>query len=119
MSAAGGGGGGVSELTTLRDHAREMAASEHRPECKGVVTRIGSHLGLVGTDLYRVWTCDDESEHEPHRWVDDFCIEWKCQGICPGCIPDSERALWVQIRDEIDAYLTRNDEGPGLFGEGA
>lgn len=25
---------------------------------------------------------------------------------CSGCMPDAERALWVQLADEADAYLT-------------
>lgn len=33
-------------------------------------------------------------------------------GACLGCVTDADRALWVRLADEVDAYLARPaDEG--------
>ena len=33
--------------------------------------------------------------------------------------PANEAALWLHIANEIDAYLSGDDEGPDLFGSGS
>jgi hypothetical protein len=35
---------------------------------------------------------------------------------CPGCVTASERDLWDQLAQEVEAYLAQPSEtGPGLF----
>jgi hypothetical protein len=56
-----------------------------------------------------------EAEHKPecpYGWADGSGLP-DCP--CPGCIPDADRALWARLADEVDAYLSHDEEG-ALFG---
>lgn len=77
----------MSELERFRDHARRMATAEHVDHC-----RAKTPLGRRG------WW----------RWAHP-------DPACEGCVTDADRALWTRLADEIDAYLT-DDEQPTLEG---
>jgi hypothetical protein len=70
----------MSELERFRDHAAEMAAAEHKPECRG---------------------------HLPSRW--GWAREIHPDPSCAGCITEADRALWARLAAEIDDYLTDDD----------
>lgn len=94
----------MSDLTATRDHARKMAAWVDPRDTDS------PHRSGYCRDMAR----DLPAEHE------------KCSGVLPGawglcncpCHPrdpgptDAERALWTQIADEIDAYLSGPDDEP-------
>ena len=97
------GGLAMSDLATMRDHARVRAASAHRADCQR--TKRGHQTGP------RRAPCDRDDAHELHEWIYRD-LTWNCPGICGGCQRADQRALWAQIADEIDAYLTREDDEP-------
>lgn len=88
----------MSDLTDLRDHARER--SEWQPGPKRAACKVATPFGT--------------SKPADHA---------NCGGYMCGCEchqpTESERRLWLQIAGEIDAYLTpEDDDGPDLFGGG-
>jgi len=89
----------VSDLTATRDHARQMAAKQPpaRPE---KVSRTCA--ALKHADCWRdASLCGCGCHDEPMP-------------------TDAERRLWIQIADEIDAYLGQISEAQtDLFGESA
>jgi hypothetical protein len=74
----------VSDLTAFRDHAAEMAAAVHKPDCRAWVQRPN------------MWGWQDG------RWVTP-------DPKCAGCVTDADRATWARLAAEIDAYLTTDD----------
>ena len=94
----------MSELEATRDYARRMAQSDHRPGCE----RRERVTGVSGR-LVDVLSCPRTDGHERHAYTMAWSIwpafTWLCPGICGGCMPDAERALWTQIADEIEAHL--------------
>jgi hypothetical protein len=78
----------VSDLRTFRDHADRMATAEHKPECQ----RLG-YKTIHGRTFYRTESPDP---------------------LCPGCVTEADRVLWRRLADEVDAYLSDDEEG--LFG---
>jgi len=110
----------MSDLEQLRDHARRLSAAGHRDDCERIHRIVKVDRRLMRYDLDHTLSCASIDGHEPHRWVTENGFDWWCPGLCAGCMPVSERALWLQIADEIDAYLTPEDEGYDgydLFGE--
>lgn len=87
----------MSDLTDLRDHARERANWQPGP---------------------RRMACGDHTVFGTPKPPDHA----NCGGHDCGCDchrpTTKERQMWTQIADEIDAYLTPDDEGPGLFDQG-
>ena len=71
----------MSELTTARDHMREMARADHLPECSAPFT---------------------------DRW--GWTRTLRPDPDCAGCMPANDRVLWARLADEIDAYLGADDE---------
>lgn len=107
----------MSDLTQLRDHARFMAGREHAAGCPPVRSRphLARTVEMWCGNEQALW-CGNKNAHDSHDWTRQARfvnghVEWHCHGICGGCMPDSERALWVSIAEEIDAYLGRGDEG--------
>lgn len=102
-----------TDLEQFREHARFMAGREHAPDCPPVRSKPGRAHRYDG----RKW-CGTEATHEPHEWrqkspLSDRFAEWRCEGYCTGCAVPGDVALWLQIADEIDAYLgteTADDE---------
>jgi hypothetical protein len=47
----------------------------------------------------------------------DYCRKMAGPPVAPGCPAATERALWLQMADEIDAYLATPHEAVDLFGE--
>lgn len=47
----------------------------------------------------------------------DHCRKQAGPPVAPGCPAAAERALWVQLADEIDAYLAGPVEHVDLFGD--
>ena len=95
----------MSDLTEFRDHCRRMANGGPTPPsrtaywCTPVYVR-----GLPGEHVQ----CMEGAE--------------SCRCDChPRPVPptDAERALFARLADEIDDYLTPDDEGDDLFGESA
>lgn len=88
-----------TDLERFRDHARRMATFERdlAPNLGGNCWRGVHAICLIGPD-----TCPCDC-HEPQR--------------TPVPAP-SERALWVQLADEIDAYLAAGQTAAvDLFGD--
>lgn len=99
----------MSDLTQFRDHARLMAARVHAAGCPPERSRPGRahHDGWK-------W-CRDATSHDAHQWSEpsrysDALLTWECAGICGGCAPAAERALWAQLAAEIDAYLAHDPD---------
>lgn len=92
----------MTALTDFRDHARKMAAWHPKPpsgrlsaQCQG-----GKFSG--------------PPTHDCRWWASCPC---ECHPRTPD-LPEAERALWVQLADEIDAYLAaRHAPAADLFGE--
>lgn len=90
----------MSDLTDARDHARKMAAWTDPRDTAGLLNaycdelRIGPSIIAPAHD--RCWS--------------DVC-NCPCHPRDPGPTP-AERALWTQIADEIDAYLSGPDDEP-------
>lgn len=85
----------MSELTTFRNHARRMAEAEHQDDCEGTPERVTRRArDRMG---YRAIFGEDSPQPpiEP----------------CPGCVSDGDRALWARLADEVDAYLSHDEEG--------
>lgn len=86
----------MSDLTDLRDHARERA--NWQPGPPGVACRERTTFGSP-----------KPPDHE------------HCGGHNCGCEchrpTAKECQMWTQITDEIDAYLAPDDDGPRLFEE--
>lgn len=95
----------MSDLTSLRDHARRMSTAVHRDDCNRRHRTAGHGH-----------SCADETPHDAHTWAHETYDEltWRCPGLCGGCLPDNERRLWRQIADEIAAYLAPDDDQPSL-----
>jgi hypothetical protein len=82
----------MSDLTLFRDHARRMADAQHTLDCEA--RREDWELALR---RHARW------DNFPHPGPKPEC--W-------GCVTDADRALWIRLADEADAYLARNvDEG--------
>ena len=109
----------MSDLEQLRDHARRLSTSAHRDDCERIHRIMHVDRRLMRYDLDHTLSCADTTGHEPHEWISDNGFDWWCPGLCGGCGSDKERAMWAGIADELDAYLTVEDDGPGLFGGGA
>jgi hypothetical protein len=90
--------GVLSDLEMLRDHAREMATSEHNATC--------STKRPFG--MFRF--CADTADHPSHHWDVWPGHDRRCPGRCSGCMTDAERKLWRQIADEVGAYLDQPDD---------
>jgi len=91
----------MSDLTTLRNHARLQAAWTPSERSQWCVTFFG-----LPVDHER---CDGK------LGASGITCACDCHPIKPGPT-ESERKLWTQIADEIDTYLAKPDE-PGLFGD--
>lgn len=77
----------MSDLTTFRDHCRQMADAIHKPECRLWVERPG---------------------------IFHPSGDWKYPSPeCVGCISDADRALFALLAAEVDDYLAPQ---PDLFG---
>lgn len=101
----------MSDLKITRDHARRMSESEHHDDCERIHRVVKVDRWLYAHGLDATLSCAREDGHEPHEWQGNSRGgDWSCPGLCGGCQTDSERALWRQIADEIDAYLTHDDE---------
>lgn len=72
-----------TELETFRDYCRKMAAADHAETCGKSVQR--------GT--YSTWT----------QWV-------RPAPDCDGCLSRADRELFTRLADEVDAYLTDDDD---------
>lgn len=79
----------MSDIAAFGAHARAMSTAQHKPECCGRRPNPNPRWGSAAT-VYP----------DP---------------ACPGCVTDADRALWARLADEVDAYLTPEDEGV-LFG---
>ena len=79
----------MSELSAFGAHARAMATATHKPGC----------VGQYGVKEHRVWT-------EQGGIVQPAVEPW-----CHGCVTDADRALWTRLADEVDAYLSHEEEG--------
>lgn len=75
----------MSDLTQFRDHARRLSTAEHGDACEAVWHET-TWYGLHETR---------REKPDPH---------------CPGCVTASDRTLWSRLADEVDAYLTDDDE---------
>jgi len=84
----------MSDLETLRTHAKQMA--EHGRHGKNCGMKPVGGLG-----------CTEMADHAAHEWQDAVWPDRtrRCGGRCRGCITDAERALWRQIADEVGSYL--------------
>lgn len=108
----------MSDLTQLRDHARRQAASEHQANCDG-----RAEPPTPGYPV-RVAHCDNTDPHGGHQWSEVITRPdgtgaingptLLCRGICGGCQSDADQQMWARIADEIDTYLTGDDEQEGL-----
>ena len=54
-----------------------------------------------------------EAEHKPECKRPRPVYGWATSATppCPGCVTDADRALWRRLADEVDAYLTHDEEG--------
>lgn len=109
----------MSELETLRNHARHMTQpGRHGEHCatKGAIDDF-----VRGCRAYSgLRDCAETGDHNGHAWTKTYPnlgMEWIywCLGRCSGCIPESEREQWKRIADELDAYLGQGDEGQGAL----
>lgn len=98
----------MSDLETFRDHCQRMADSRHLDDCERI-HRVTKALAGYGSELDWTISCADLTGHEPHEWVGDRGFDWYCPGLCSGCMPDAQRALWTRLADEVDAYLSHDD----------
>jgi len=73
----------VTPLTVARDFYRAMADAAHKPECTAPVRDS--------------WASMYRRRPDP---------------ACPDCNPPADRALFAQLADEIDAYLTAQADQP-------
>lgn len=90
----------MSDLTSLRDHARAMADWTHPREGQPERSWCDSLRGRLDVQ-------HDRCKHprcgcECHDRDDEYGPT------------DRERRLWQQIADEIDAYLAPDDDQPTL-----
>lgn len=76
----------MSDLTRFRDHCRTMAADgTHLPGCESLKRPISQwEAHFVGVEPWQPPQCD-------------------------GCVPAADRALFVRLADEADAYLERDE----------
>lgn len=93
----------MSDLTDARDHARKMAAAS----------------GILPASAYKSAACLGLFQGLGHA---------SCSGVsqvgkrCPcACHPKpapspQDVALWTRLADEIDAYLTHDDDHPTIEG---
>lgn len=89
----------MSDLTRFRDHARAMSTAEHKPECDHLTAKPPPRwLSLI----------DDEG-YIYAMALNPEALSWE-RPRCPGCITDTDRALWDRLANEADAYLDRNRE---------
>lgn len=97
----------MSELETFRDHCQRMATRTHSYDCDGYQR---SDCGAQGLEW--VLTCPEPAPHDHHTWHYDR-FDWTCPGLCTGCMPEAERALWQRLAAEVTAHLT-DDNQPAL-----
>jgi hypothetical protein len=66
---------------------------------------------VVSTDL------EDFGVHARYmataEWVDENALPPRLNR-CPGCVTDTDRALWGRLADEVETWLGRDDQ-EGLF----
>jgi len=72
----------MSDLSAFRDHARTMSTAEHKGTCQG--------------------------RREHHNFPDGRLVY--PDPACPGCVSDADRALWARLADEVDAYLSHDED---------
>ena len=75
----------MPELEQFLRHCRAMSTAEHKPEC-----RRADHLARCW-GIREAWTHPDPA--------------------CTGCVTDADRALWARLADEVEAYLSHEEEG--------
>ena len=80
----------MTDLERALAHAQTMAGAEHRPDCPP-------------RDRRPRWI----NEHDADGWITGGHEE---QPRCPGCVTDTERALWRQLADEYAAQVERGRE---------
>ena len=94
----------MSTLTTFRDHCRAMADGGHSPDCLVMTEKARSNWGYFR--MFREW---------PEVWGEQPTgPPTLCGG---GCVNSADRELFARLADEVDAYLTDEDEP--LWGEQA
>lgn len=75
----------MSDLTDFHDHCRRMARSLHLPDCPSQRPPPIAFAPGVATVTITA---------------------------CMGCVPKTDRALWIRLADEVAAYLTHAEEAP-------
>jgi hypothetical protein len=75
-----------SDLQAYAAHCRHMSTAEHRLDCPGRACGPAAAL----------WGGLDWLELSPPP--------------CPGCVTPEDRARWVMLADEAEAYLRREPE---------
>ena len=97
----------MSDLTEFRDHAQRLSTADHRDDCDRIhrIVKLDRWLNRYGLDA--TLSCGSTDGHEPHFWQVSG-LDWDCPGLCGGCMPDSERALWTKLASEVDAYLNED-----------
>lgn len=103
----------MSDLEQFRDHARRMANAEHRDDCMRIHRIVKVDRWLSDHGLDRTLSCPDTTGHEPHTW-EGVGLDFDCPGLCGGCMTDREAKLWRDLADEVDDYLTTDDDA-GLW----
>lgn len=104
----------MSDLTRFRDHCREMATAEHKPECPSL-TAVEPYWPPGGWDLI-----DDEGDWCARSGKPSTGLGWlgpkpKWEPpTCGGCLTDADRALFAQMAGEVDDYLAPQVD---LFGD--
>lgn len=73
----------ATELESYAAHCRKMAKATHRPDCQDPL-----HAGHTGTGCKRP---DPE---------------------CPGCVTLRDRAIWLLLAAEAEAYLRAQEPEP-------
>lgn len=86
----------MSDLTTFAQHARAMSTAQHTVDCTGTPELVAARARDIRG--YRAIFGEDHPKLAP--------IE-----PCPGCVTDPDRELWGRLADEVDAYLSHDEEG--------
>lgn len=92
----------MSDLTKARDWARRMQNEHHRSDCP---VKIQVAVTTKGYGQL----CANPLAHDFHLF-EERGMTWMCPGVCGGCIPAADRALWRRHADEIDAHLAREGD---------
>ena len=82
----------MSDLERELAHARRMATAEHKPEC------LIECRDWTGNRAFSLPGPSEPGGKTP----------------CPGCVTDSERALWAQLAEEYQQQIDRHREDPLL-----